>query len=305
MAETQSECIFGHTWVSSLFTLTKATMMSTTLQRSRIVILLLPFLLMGQALAQTKDITSILAGSWRAESNKARDVYRHPAQTLEFFGIRPQQTVIEILPGGANAWYAEILAPLLNERGQYVAANFDPDKSSDPKQAANQRRTIDAQQAKFAAHPELFGKAQARGFDLKAPNFGPNNSADAVLTFRNVHNWIEAGRVKGMFEAAFAVLKPGGVFGVVDHRAPAGKALKEVFSSGYLPVEYVIKEAQDVGFILDQQSEINANPKDSKDHVKGVWTLPPVLSNGQVDRDKYLAIGESDRFTLRFIKPAK
>jgi predicted methyltransferase len=285
-------------------------MMTTFMQRRLTTLALITILFMGPACAQTssvltKEITPILAGSWRSDANKARDVYRHPQQTLEFFGVQPKQTVIEILPGGANAWYAEILAPLLNEHGQYIAANFDPDKSSDPKQAANQRRTIDAQSAKFAARPELFGKARGQSFELKAPVFGPANSADVVLTFRNVHNWIEAGRVKGMFEAAFAVLKPGGVFGVVDHRAPAGKALKEVYSSGYLPVDYVINEAQDAGFKLDKQSEINANPKDSKDHVKGVWTLPPVLANGQVDRDKYLAIGESDRFTLRFIKPAK
>ena len=285
-------------------------MMTTFMQRRLTTLALIPILFMGPACAQTnsglsKEIAPILAGSWRSDSNKARDVYRHPQQTLEFFGVQPKHSVIEILPGGANAWYAEILAPLLNEKGQYIAANFDPDKSNDAKQAENRRRTIDAQSAKFAARPELYSKARAQSFDLKAPVFGTANSADVVLTFRNVHNWIEAGRVKGMFEAAFAVLKPGGVFGVVDHRATAGKSLKEVYSSGYLPVDYVINEAQDAGFKLDKQSEINANPKDSKDHVKGVWTLPPVLANGQVDREKYLAIGESDRFTLRFIKPAK
>ena len=251
-----------------------------------------------------KSLEPILAGSWRSDTNKARDQYRHPVQTLEFFGVRPNLTVIELIPGGASAWYAELLAPLLAEKGQYIAANIDPARS-EARLAAYYQRTADAQKAKFEAAPAQYGKARVVSFDLKAPVFGPAGSADAVLTFRNVHNWVKSNDVPGMFKAAFTVLKAGGVFGVVDHRSAPGKSLAEVVDSGYLPTAYVIEQAQAVGFKLDLQSEVNANPKDTKDYVKGVWTLPPVLANGQVDREKYLAIGESDRFTLRFVKPGK
>jgi predicted methyltransferase len=240
------------------------------------------------------QLDAVLAGSWRPAADRARDAYRHPKATLQFFGIRPDQTVVEINPAGG--WYSEILAPLLRDNGHYVAAEPAPS-------GGESQRNDAALRAKFAADPAVYGKATIVQYDPKAPVFGPPGSADAVLTFRNVHNWVEAGTAPAMFKAFFDVLRPGGVLGVTDHRAAAGATLAAVKDSGYLPVAYVEKLATDAGFELDGSSEINANPKDGHDHPKGVWTLPPTLALGQKDRAKYLAIGESDRMTLRFVKP--
>jgi predicted methyltransferase len=241
------------------------------------------------------QLDAVIAGSWREPANRARDIYRHPKATLQFFGIRPDQTVIEITP--AAGWYSEILAPLLRDDGHYIAAEATP-------AGGEAKRNDDALRRKFAADPAEYGKARIVEYDPKAPAFGAPASADLVLTFRNVHNWAEAGTAPAMFKAFFAVLKPGGVLGVVDHRAAPGATLDAVKASGYLPTDYVVKLATDAGFKLDGQSEINANPKDTKDYPKGVWTLPPTLTLGEQDRAKYLAIGESDRMTLRFVKPA-
>ena len=237
------------------------------------------------------QLDSMLAGSWRSEANRARDVYRHPKGTLQFFGIRPDRSVIEITPGGG--WYSEILAPLLRDNGRYVAAVPVPKPGSGESML---RR-------KFAVDAEHYGNAQFVEFDPKAPVLGTRGSADLVLTFRNVHNWVMADTTPAMFRAFFAVLKPGGVLGVVDHRADDNASLEAVKSSGYLPTTYVVKLATDAGFTLDESSEINANPKDTKNYPKGVWTLPPTLTLGDEDRAKYVAIGESDRMTLRFVKP--
>jgi predicted methyltransferase len=242
------------------------------------------------------QLDAVLAGSWRSAPNKARDVYRHPKGTLQFFGLQPDQTVIEITPGGG--WYSEILAPLLRDNGHYIAAVAGSNGSEEQQNAAELR-------TKFSADPTEYGKASIVSFNPKAPVFGKPGSADMVLTFRNVHNWTMAGTAPAMFKAFYAVLKPGGTLGVVDHRAAEGATLDAVKSSGYLPTDYVIKLATDAGFKLDAQSEINANPKDTKDYPKGVWTLPPTLTLGEQDRAKYQAIGESDRMTLRFVKVAK
>jgi predicted methyltransferase len=237
-------------------------------------------------------LDAAIAGSWRLPSNRARDVYRHPAATLTFFGVQPQQTVIEIVPGGG--WYSEILGPLLNDHGQYVAALFKPS-------SAGAERSVAALKQKFSADPAHYGKARIVEIDAKTPVLGPAASADRVLTFRNVHNWTDDDTAAAMFKAFFAVLKPGGVLGVVDHRAGAGATAQD---SGYLRTEDVIKLATDAGFKLDGSSEVNANPKDTKDYPKGVWTLPPTYALGDQDKAKYQAIGESDRMTLRFVKPA-
>jgi predicted methyltransferase len=239
------------------------------------------------------QLDAVLAGSWRSEHNKARDVYRHPKATLQFFGLQPDKTVIEITPGGG--WYTEILAPLLRDNGHYIAAVSGGNGGEDKQDA-------DALRAKFKADPNEYDKAAIVVFNPKAPVFGPPGSADMVLTFRNVHNWTMAGNAEAMFKAFYAVLKTGGTLGVVDHRAAPGTSLDAAKNSGYLPTDYVIKLATDAGFKLDGQSEINANPKDTKNYPKGVWTLPPTLTLGDKDRDKYLAIGESDRMTLRFVK---
>jgi len=242
------------------------------------------------------QLDAVLAGSWRSATNKARDVYRHPKATLQFFGLQPDQTVIEITPGAG--WYSEILAPLLRDNGHYIAAIAGGND-------AEQKQDASALHTKFAGDPAEYGKASIVTFNPKAPVFGPPGSADMVLTFRNVHNWAMAGTAPAMFKAFYTVLKPGGTLGVVDHRAAPGANFDAIKGSGYLPTDYVIKLATDAGFKLDAQSEINANPKDTKDYPKGVWTLPPTLTLGDQDRAKYLAIGESDRMTLRFVKEAK
>jgi predicted methyltransferase len=238
----------------------------------------------------TTQLQKAVDGSWRSPANKARDAYRHPAETLTFFGIRPDMTVIEIWPSGG--WFTEILAPYLNENGHYIAAVPPGSKSAV------------ALKKKFGFDKAHYGHAGFVEFDDKKPNLGAPGSADMVLTFRNVHNWAADGNADAMFKAFYTVLKPGGVLGVEDHRADKGKKLDEVVNSGYLPTDYVIKLATDAGFKLDGQSEVNANPKDNHDHPKGVWTLPPTLELKDQDKAKYMAIGESDRMTLRFVKPA-
>ncbi|MBU6199321.1 MAG: methyltransferase [Xanthomonadaceae bacterium] len=241
-------------------------------------------------------IDAVLAGNWREDANKARDPYRHPRQTLEFFGLKPGMSLIEITPGAG--WYAEVLAPLMKDDGSYTAALMTPGKPD-----GEAARSLATMQKLFAGNPAEYGKAKIVEFDPKTPNLGAPNSADMVVTFRNVHNWVMADTAPAMFKAFFAVIKPGGVLGVVDHRATPGADLDKVKSTGYLPEDYVIKLATDAGFKLDGKSEINANAKDDHDHPKGVWTLPPTLALGDTDKAKYLAIGESDRMTLRFVKP--
>lgn len=243
----------------------------------------------------SQQLDGVLAGSWRSAANRARDQYRHPKATLEFFGVRPDYTVVEITPGGG--WYTEILAPLLKDNGHYVAA---VQKSSD----SEARQDSTALHQKFAADAAHYGKAAVVEFDPKAPVFGAPGSADMVLTFRNVHNWVMANTAPQMFKAFFTVLRPGGVLGVEDHRAADKASVDAVKKSGYLPTAYVIKLATDAGFKLEDSSEVNANAKDTKDYPQGVWTLPPTLTLGDKDKPKYQAIGESDRMTLRFVKPA-
>ena len=242
-------------------------------------------------------LDTILAGSWRSDANKARDQYRHPKETLTFFGVRPTDTLIEITPGGG--WYAEVLAPLLKGGGTYIAAVGKPKNPEG--EAARDQSGI---RKKFADDPAEYGEAKVVEFDGAAPNFGAPGSADVVLTFRNVHNWAEGGTAPQMFKAFYDVLKPNGVLGVVDHRAADGADFEKVKDTGYLPTDYVIKLATDAGFKLKDKSEINANPKDTKDYEKGVWTLPPTYQLKDQDHDKYAAIGESDRMTLKFVKAA-
>jgi len=247
--------------------------------------------------AYAQKIDQVLAGDWRSDKNKARDKYRHPKETLEFFGAKPGMTLIELTPGGG--WYAEILAPLQKlSGGGYTAAIVTPKKKDG--EAAQDK---DALSKKFEADPAHYDKAKVVQFDMKAPSFGPPNSADMVVTFRNVHNWVMADAAPQMFKACFEVLKPGGVLGVTDHRAKPGADLDSIKKSGYIPTDMIVKYATEAGFKLDAQSEINANPKDTKDYSEGVWTLPPTLQLGDKDKDKYVAIGESDRMTLRFVKP--
>jgi predicted methyltransferase len=242
------------------------------------------------------QFSKVLAGDWRAPENSARDQYRHPQQTLQFFGLRANQTLIEITPG--NGWYSELLAPLLKGKGHYIAAVQAPDSDD------NARRSEEKLKQKFAADPTHYAKAKVQEFDPQNPSFGKPGSVDTVLTFRNVHNWVMADDAPQMFKAFYTVLKTGGTLGVVDHRAKDGATEESIKDSGYLPTDYVIKLATDAGFTLAGASEVNANPKDTKDYEHGVWTLPPTYTLGDQDRAKYAAIGESDRMTLRFIKTA-
>ncbi len=240
-----------------------------------------------------------LSGSWRDPKNVARDVYRHPKQTLSFFGVTPDQTVIEITPGGG--WYSEILAPYLRDNGRYIAAVWDDAIAGQPNYRYELNKKL---RAKFAGNAAVYGTPEVRTFDPAKPDFGDEGSADTVLTFRNVHNWVSDGNAPAYFKAFYDVLKPGGTLGVVDHRAKPGTDLEVMKKSGYVTEELVIELAQGAGFVLADRSEINANPKDTADHPNGVWTLPPSNRHDAADDAKYQAIGESDRMTLRFTRPS-
>ncbi|MCD9085409.1 methyltransferase [Stenotrophomonas sp. SY1] len=245
------------------------------------------------------SLQAAVDGSWRTPANVLRDEYRHPAQTLAFFGLKPDQTVVEITPGGG--WYAEILAPYLRDGGKYIAAVVDPQALPAGGGRDYQQRSRDGLAKKFAESPAQFDRATEVAYDPAAPVLGAPGSADLVLTFRNVHNWRSNNQAEGLFRAFFDVLKPGGTLGVVEHRAKADVPADD--KSGYVGQAQVIAMAEAAGFRLDASSEVNANPRDTKDHPKGVWTLPPSNSHDAADAAKYKAIGESDRMTLRFIKP--
>ncbi len=238
-----------------------------------------------------------MVGDHRADANKARDKYRHPKETLLFFGLRPDMDVVEISP--SRGWYTEILAPVLRDRGQYYAAVFAvTQKSPDAvkKNDADYRGML-------AAAPDLYGKVKFSVLSPGSLQVAPPGSADMVLTFRNVHNWAKAGTADAMFKAFYDALKAGGTLGVVEHRANPDTSFEQQIETGYMTEAYVVETAGKAGFKLVNKSEINSNPKDAKDYPGGVWTLPPTLRYGDLDRDKYLAIGESDRMTLKFAKP--
>ncbi|MHC5850815.1 class I SAM-dependent methyltransferase [Nostoc sp.] len=240
----------------------------------------------------TTTLQTILSSSHRSEQNRLRDKYRHPAQTLEFFGLRPNMTVVELWPG--SGWYTEILAPFLAPKGQLIVTNFAPSTS----------KPALALQEKLAANPEIFGKVKVA--QINPPNeltLAPENSVDIVVTFRNIHNWVKAGYAEQVYAAAYKALKPGGILGVEEHRALRGTSLQESIKTGYMSEDGVIAAVEKAGFKLVGKSEINANAKDTKDYPGGVWTLPPTLSQGEKDRERFLTIGESDRMTLKFVKP--
>ncbi len=266
------------------------------------LLFLLLFSLLSPACAEDlPSLVSVVDGPQRSASRKARDVYRHPVETLRFFEIRPELTVVEIWPGGG--WYTDILAPYLKARGQYIAAHFDP--------LTDKRMYIGALerfQSRYENDPETWGKIRITAFDPPHElEIAPPGSADRVLTFRNLHNWYMRGPavLDQAAQAFYRALKPGGILGVVEHRLRPGDDLKpgQVAKGGYMDEAYVIQVFEKAGFRLAGKSEINANPKDSTRHPKGVWTLPPTLRLKEKDREKYLNIGESDRMTLKFIKP--
>jgi predicted methyltransferase len=248
----------------------------------------------GADLAKLKEIVN---GPQRSAENKARDKYRHPVETLAFFGIRPNMTVVELWPFGG--WYTEIIAPYVKGTGTYYAAAMDPtsNKPEDKKYNAELKTLLDA-------HPDLYGEVKWSVLATGKYAIAPDNSADLVVTFRNIHNWVWSGTEKDVFAAAFRALKPGGVLGVEEHRNNDPQA-KPGRGEAYVGEEYAIALIQSVGFKIAGRSKVNNNPKDTKDYPKGVWTLPPSYAEGDKDRAKYAAIGESDRFTLKFVKPAQ
>ena len=243
-------------------------------------------------------LTTILAGDQRTPAERARDVYRHPKETLLFFGIRPEMAVMEVWP--EPGWYTEIIAPLVRDKGKYYAAVIPADPSS----KRITQRLADFRE-KLAARPDVYDKVTVVTFPSDGGDAVPAGSVDMVVTFRNIHNWLARDDAAQAFATMYRALKPGGVLGVVEHRGNPELPQDPQAKSGYMNEDYVLKLIEAQGFRLVATSEVNANPRDTKDYEQGVWTLPPVYRLGEKDHDKYAAIGESDRFTLRFVKPRK
>jgi len=246
--------------------------------------------------ADNAQLAQAIASEHRSAANKVRDEYRHPKQTLEFFGFKSNMTVVEITPGGG--WYTEILAPALKGKGKFIGAYY-PDTGEDNYYSNSRKRF----EKKLASH-DMYSEVELSNFvPKKASELAPAGTADMVLTFRNLHNWGDEG-VKQVFIDAFKALKAGGILGVVEHRLPKG-AKENDNNRGYVSMDKTIAQAKAAGFTLIASSEINANTKDKASYAKGVWTLPPVLALKDKDKEKYIAIGESDRMTLKFAKVAK
>lgn len=234
---------------------------------------------------------------YRTEAQTARDQDRHPLETLAFFGIGPDMTVVEPFPGAG--WYSNILGPLVKESGRYIAVHYPPRFYSSPRRRNAQRRWAEF----YVADTAKFGDKATARFVLHSERIAPLDSVDAVLLFRQMHNLAASGIDRVVLKEFFDILKPGGILGIVQHRGDEDSVHTPAQNRGYLKESYVIAVAEAVGFELAAKSEINANPADTKDYAAGVWALPPTLANGSVDRNRYLAIGESDRMTLKFIKP--
>ncbi len=256
------------------------------------------------AVAQTpteagKALDEAIAAAHRTPAFRERDRYRHPKETLLFFGFRPDMHVAEIWPG--DGWYTEILAPALRAKGRYYAAHYAVDEKLSDYRRERRQIYLD----KLARQPALYDRVVVTGIQAPEHNeLAPRGSLDLVLTFRNVHNWAaDFGNEQAMFNAFHAALKRGGVLGVVEHRARPGTSFEDMKRTGYMTEAYVIGLAEKAGFRLAARSEVNANPRDTKDYPEGVWTLPPTLRLKDIDRARFLAIGESDRATLKFVKP--
>jgi predicted methyltransferase len=241
-------------------------------------------------------LAEVIGGAHRSPEARARDAARHPFETLRFFGLQPGMSVVEVAPGAG--WYTEILAPYLREHGRLFAAHYAREGGTD-----YQRRSRERFDAKLAAAPALYDRVvvgeqpgPAHGFRGIAPRGG----ADMVLTFRNLHNWMKAGHLDHSLRAFHDILRPGGVLGVTEHRAAPGTSIAAMIESGYVTEAFIVERARAAGFVLEASSEVNANPRDSRDHPHGVWSLPPSLRGKDIDRERFLAIGESDRMTLRF-----
>lgn len=245
-------------------------------------------------------ISEAVANDSRDAQAKLRDEYRNPQQTLRFFGIKPDMTVVEVWPG--NGWYTDILSDLLKDEGKLIAAHFFVDEQTND----YFRKSLEGFNDKVKTDPAYKGIAVTAFHPTNALDIAQEGSADAVLTFRNIHNWYMSDGMEGVnnaFKTFYKALKPGGILGVVEHEMPESGDDSAMKKSGYMKKSVVVDAAKQAGFELAAQSDINANAMDNADHPKGVWTLPPSLALDDKDRDKYLAIGESNRMTLKFVKP--
>lgn len=258
---------------------------------------------------ETTPLEAAIAGAHRSDEEKARDAWRNPKETLEFFGVEADDKVVELWPGGG--WYTNILAPYLaSGNGTLVAAYFDPNVGDEDRRARIAERL-----AEFKANYEdpKFGTIEYSAFSAESGPLTEEGTADVVLTFRNLHNWMGGGYTDKFFTDAYAALKPGGVLGVVEHRLPSTDTQDPTGASGYVHEDYVKSLAEAAGFEFSASSEINANPADTADHPFGVWTLPPVSATSDregntpedFDAEAYAAVGESDRMTLKFVKPVE
>ena len=252
-------------------------------------------------------LEAAVAGEHRDPEKSARDVYRHPLEVLKFLGLQPGSTVVEIWPSGG--WWTEILAPALSDEGVYYAAGFALTAKRTPQWRKNAQTRFNRW---LAAHPERYADVVVTELSIpERTDIAPPGTADLVLTFRNVHNWMNGDYADEMFQVMARALRPGGVLGVVQHRAPEGRSIDAMQESGYVTEALVIGMAEAAGLALEASSEINANPRDDRDHPAGVWTLPPSLAHCREIQDDseraaceadYRAIGESDRMTLKFRK---
>jgi predicted methyltransferase len=250
----------------------------------------------GERAVARADLAAVVAGNHRPADHRARDQYRHPVETLTFFGLRPDMTVVELWPFGG--WYTEILAPYVRDRGVYYAAAMDPASTSeeDVRNNAELRALLDSR-------PDLYSKVRWSVLAGGQMNIAPEGTADMVLTFRNIHNWAWTGIERDVLAAAYRALKPGGILGVVEHRSNDPDFDPKTPGQAWVGEDYAVRLVESAGFRLVARSDINRNPLDTKDYPRGVWTLPPTYAMGDQDRDRYAAIGESDRFTLKFEKP--
>jgi predicted methyltransferase len=239
---------------------------------------------------------AVLASKHRRPASPERDHDRHPVETFDFYGLQPNMTVIELAPG--EGWFTELLAPILAKKGKLYSTNTDP---NGPKE---ERTTFYGQRFRrfLDRSPEIYGKVETLLITPAAPTLGIEGKADMVLMMRALHGVVNAGKLDAWLGEVHKALKPKGIFAIEQHRAKPDAKPEESAKNGYLPEAWVIERVEAAGFKLAAKSEINANPKDTTDHPEGVWTLPPTYRLGDQDKDKYAAIGESDRMTLRFVK---
>ena len=251
----------------------------------------------AMAAAPDPALTAAIADPARTANFVARDKARHPVEELTFFGLAPKMTVVELWPGGG--YWTEILAPYLKAAGTYYVAVAPPKDPEAPQPGKDRFRM------KLAADPDSYGKVKLTEFGIDHYAVAPAASADLIVTFRNLHNWMAAGYAPAALAGFYKALKPGGILGIEDHRARTDRPQDPKADDGYVRQDYAIELAKRAGFEFVGSSEINANPRDTKDYPEGVWTLPPTLALKDKDREKYIAIGEADNFVLKFRKPAR